>query len=158
MVSFTIKEQEKLYELGLNKDCDLEFAHNSIDLSCYKSDENYYHILYNGYDIDVDNFDELIKKIRKIMKKSISISELQNYWLAKYHNTNVNEVLLKHPEETKTSKWYDLYPVTQEQHDEWEAWAKEYIRKRTKLSKKLIEHDWCWIHLDASPNIIKDYE
>jgi len=89
------------------------------------------------------------------MGKSVSISELQNYWLEKYHNTNVNEVLTKYPEEAKTSKWYDLYPVTQEQHDEWEAWAKEYIRKRTKLSKKLIEHDWCWIHLDASPNIIK---
>jgi hypothetical protein len=88
--------------------------------------------------------------------KEISIDELQNYWLTKYHNTNVNDILLKHPEEAKTSKWYDLFPVTQEQHDEWEIWAKEYIRKKTKSSKKSIERNWCWIHLDASPNIIKD--
>ena len=45
--------------------------------------------------------------------KEISIDELQNYWLTKYHNTNVNDILLKHPEEAKTSKWYDLFPVTQ---------------------------------------------
>lgn len=87
--------------------------------------------------------------------KTVDIDDLRNGWL-KYHNTNVDEVLLKHPEEAKTPKWYELYAVTQEQHDEWEKWAKEYVRKTCKVSKKLVEHDWCWIHLDAAPDIKKE--
>ena len=46
MVSFTNEEQEILYELGLNLDFNMDFQHYKIDLSCYKSNDSLYHLLY----------------------------------------------------------------------------------------------------------------
>ena len=52
--------------------------------------------------------------------------------------------------------WFKLYSVTQEQHDEWVNWAKEHVRKITKMSKKMINNVWWTIDLDCSPNVIND--
>ena len=82
----------------------------------------------------------------------VSGDDIINGWL-RYHGTTVQEVVEKHPEEAKSGEWFDLYPVTQEQHDQWEDWAKEYIRKKTKFSKKRIERGWGLTYLYAAPKI-----
>lgn len=86
------------------------------------------------------------------MKREINRYILINEWL-KYHDTNANEVIQKHPEEVKTGDWFRLYPVTQEQHDDWVIWAKEYIKNELKISNRMLNHDWPWVYLDTSPSI-----
>lgn len=88
------------------------------------------------------------------MKKP-SREDILNGWL-KYYDTTIGEVKTLHDEELlKSPDWFKLYPVTQEQHDEWVIWAKEYIRKVTKMSKKFIDRGWGMVYLDCAPNIIK---
>jgi len=94
-------------------------------------------------------------KTPKFMRK-VDRKDLLNGWL-KYHNTNVDEVIAKHPKEVlEHSDWFKLYPVTQEQSDEWEKWAKEHIKKVTKLPKKSIDRGWGMVYLDCTPNVIED--
>ena len=85
--------------------------------------------------------------------KKIDRNDLLNGWL-KYHNTTVEEVVNNHPKEVLQSpEWFKLYPCTQEQHDEWELWAKNLIRKQTKFPKKMIDREWPFIYLDCSPYV-----
>ena len=87
--------------------------------------------------------------------RQVSAEDIVNGWL-KYHNTTVKEVIEKHPKELLQSPdWFKLYEVTQEQYDEWEKWAKEYIRKKTKISKKYIDRKFGFIALEYGPNIKK---
>ncbi len=95
--------------------------------------------------------------------KQVKQEDLVNWWLEKYHNTNLTKVIEDNPEwkdnPSDHSRDFHLkYAVTKEQHDEWEVWAKEYTRKVTKCSKKFLEHQWPWISLDASPSIKKELE
>lgn len=85
--------------------------------------------------------------------KQISREELMDWWLSKYHNTNSKEVAEKYPEECKSADWFKLFPVTKDQEDEWVKWAKDHIRKVTKLSKKMIDRNWPLIYLDTSPYV-----
>lgn len=88
--------------------------------------------------------------------KNISREHLLNGWL-KYHNITVEELLQKHAkEELQSPEWFKLYPCTQEQCDEWEVWAKKYIKKVTKLSNRIINNNWGLIYLDCSPYIKTD--
>ena len=74
--------------------------------------------------------------------RPISRYTLLNGWL-KYHNTTVEEIIKTLPEDTlKSPEWFSLYKVTQEQHDEWVKWAKDYVRKETKISKRLLDREW----------------
>lgn len=88
--------------------------------------------------------------------KTINREVLMDWWLSKYHNTNCKEVIEKHPEEVKSADWFKLYPVTQEQNDEWEKWAKGYIKKELKINKASLERGWPLIWLDTSPYIKKE--
>jgi len=87
------------------------------------------------------------------MKKPLSREDLINLWL-KYHNTTVNELVIRHTEE-ELKDWYNLYPVSQEQHDTWVTEAKAYIKHVTKHSKSYIEKGWGMIYLNCAPNIKK---
>lgn len=92
------------------------------------------------------------------MKKKVNGETLRDWWLEKYFNTNSKEVAKLYPKEGKTGEWFDFYKVSQEQHDEWVAWAKEYIRKTTGYSKKLIDRGWTFIYLQYSPSIKREEE
>ena len=82
--------------------------------------------------------------------------DLLNGWL-KYHNTSVEEVKERYSDdELMNGRFYDLFPVTQEQHDEWKVWAKEYIRRTTKYPKKLIDRAWAFIYLDTAPKVERE--
>ena len=88
------------------------------------------------------------------MKKP-SREDILNGWL-KYYDTTIEEIKTLHDEEIlKSPDWFKLYPVTQEQHDEWVIWAKEYIKKTTKLSKKFVDKNWGFVYIDCAPNVIK---
>lgn len=78
--------------------------------------------------------------------------EILNGWL-KYHNTNVDEVVEKYPEEIKSSDWFKLFPCTQEQCDEWEKWAKDLLKKKDKLRNWEIDRMWGMIYLDCAPYV-----
>jgi hypothetical protein len=93
--------------------------------------------------------------------KKVDANDLINWWLEKYHNTNLEKVQEENPEwkenpREHTRDFYEKYAVTQEQHDEWEKWAKEYTKKVTKASKRLLERSWGLVYLQTSPQIIKE--
>jgi hypothetical protein len=86
----------------------------------------------------------------------ITKDEIMDYWLGKFHNTSCKELIEKHPEEIKSPKWFDLFPVTQEQHDEWYDWAIALIAKRTRMSKKYAQKAFVFEYLNTAPNIKED--
>lgn len=80
--------------------------------------------------------------------------ELLDMWLTKYHNTNVQELIAKHPKEVLESpEWFKLYPVIEQQHDEWVKECKQLLRSKYKMPKWMIEKGWWSIYLDCSPSI-----
>jgi len=88
--------------------------------------------------------------------RKISRDDILNGWL-KYHNTSVEEVVKTHPKEILDSpEWFKLYPVTLEQSNEWEKWAKKYICKVGKYSKQYVEASWGFVYLDCAPYIKRD--
>ena len=90
------------------------------------------------------------------MKKiKLTIENLINLWMTKIYNTTIQEEQSKNPGLFTSSEWYKQYPVTQQQHDEWEIEAKEVFRKFTKLNKKLVNRYWGLTYLNSSPYIKK---
>ena len=90
-------------------------------------------------------------------KQPLSINDLKDLWLKKYHNTTSEELIKKHPKEVLMSPdWFKLYPCTQEQHDEWVIEAKALIKQKTKYSKKFIDRYWGLTYLNSSPYVIND--
>ena len=86
------------------------------------------------------------------MKKRLTRDDLLNWWLRKFHNTTVEEVIKNHTKEVLSDPdWFKLYPVTKAQHDEWYAWAIDSLAKERKLSKKIIEHVFSLDFLDSMP-------
>lgn len=93
--------------------------------------------------------------------RKVNPNILVNWWLEKYHNTNLDKILEENPDwkenpKEHTREFYEKYPVTKAQHDEWEKWAKEYTRKVTKANKHLLERGWGYVYLDTAPSIIKE--
>lgn len=87
------------------------------------------------------------------MRKQIDGNFLVNGWM-KHHNTTIEDVFRDHPEYHLDNRQFYLdYSVTQEQYDEWVIWAKEQIKKVTKLSNKTIDHGWSWVYLNTAPHI-----
>lgn len=82
--------------------------------------------------------------------------ELLDLWLVKYHNITAKEVAEKYPEEGKSSKWFELFPCTQEQSDEWVKEAKQLFRKKYKVSKWMLEKGWPLIFLDCAPYVKRE--
>ena len=90
------------------------------------------------------------------MKKiKLTIENLINLWMQKIYNTTIQEEQNKNPELFASSEWYKQYPVTQQQHDEWEKEAKELIHKKLKLTKKYINKYWGLTYLNTSPMVLK---
>ena len=87
-------------------------------------------------------------------RKLPTIDDIRDLWLQKYHNTNTKELVEKLPEEVRMSpKWFELYPCTQEQYNEWVIEAKAYLKKHTKWGNHYINRSWPFISLDAAPYV-----
>lgn len=89
-------------------------------------------------------------------KKIPSKDDLINWWLFKFHTTNIKEVVEKYPEEVKFAEWFKLFPVTKSQYSEWETWAKNYLKVECKLTKWQIKQVWWKVILDCSPYVKPD--
>lgn len=90
-------------------------------------------------------------------KKRTTREDILNYWLQKYHNTNVQELIEKHPKEVlENPDWFKLYPVTDAQHDEWYNWAISTLSKEYKFSKEMTRKQFVFMYLDTAPNIKKE--
>jgi len=90
--------------------------------------------------------------------EKISSDELINWWLEKYHNTNVDKILKENPEweknpEEHTREFYKKYEVTEEQHDEWHKWAISTIAKKYKWSKEYARKQFAFPYLNVAPSI-----
>ena len=91
-------------------------------------------------------------------KKELTEEDFLNWWLEKYHNTNLDEVKKLHPQwnkhpEKHTRDFYKAYQVAQEQHDEWEEWAIKTLMKEKKMPRKFIERNWWSVYLNTAPAI-----
>ena len=62
------------------------------------------------------------------MEEKISSELILNQWL-KYHNTTIKEVEVKYPKELKKGTWFNYYPVTKEQYDEWNEFQHVYFKE-----------------------------
>lgn len=95
------------------------------------------------------------------MKKELTEDILINWWLEKHHNTNIAEIKKEHPDWThdnpdyNSQMFYDLFPVTQEQHDEWKDWAFNTFKKHFKLSKVGAERAFSFVYLNCAPKVNK---
>jgi hypothetical protein len=93
-------------------------------------------------------------------KKELTEAMLINWWLEKYHNTNIDEVQKLHPDWTwdnpdyNSRQFYETYPCTHAQHDEWYAWAIDAFAKFQGLGKKYAERGFCLIYLNTAPMVI----
>ena len=86
--------------------------------------------------------------------KKIERNVLMDWWLQKFHNTNIEEVITTHPKEVLESPdWFKLFPCTQEQCDEWEMWAKDYLRKEGKFPQRMVDRGWGLVFLDCAPYV-----
>ena len=86
-------------------------------------------------------------------KKELSEEDFYNYWLKKYHNTTIQEIIEKEPELCRTDEWYKKYAVTQAQHDEWHEWAIQTIMKHFHYSRKSAQKMFVWDYLNVAPMI-----
>lgn len=76
-----------------------------------------------------------------------------NWWLQKFHNISVEEVIKQHPEQCKTPDWFKLYPCTQEQYKEWKDWAIKEAAKDNKATIKWVKAHFWSIEIDCAPFI-----
>lgn len=88
-------------------------------------------------------------------RPKLTRTDVINWWLQKYFNTNASEVAIKYPEEVKTAGWFELFPVTQEQHDEWYDWVISESSKDFRCSRARIKKRFAFDYLDCAPHIIK---
>jgi hypothetical protein len=86
-------------------------------------------------------------------KKQLTMDDLINGWLYKYHGITVAELVTEKLELCKTGGWYKEYAVTQEQHDEWHEWAIRVFAKHFRISLKRARKSFVWTYLDAAPTI-----
>jgi hypothetical protein len=89
-------------------------------------------------------------------RKELTDVDFYNWWLQKYHNTTIEEIIEKEPELAKTAEWYKKYAVTSEQHDEWFEWALQTVMKHYRWSKKIAKKQFCFDYLNVSPSIKKE--
>jgi len=92
------------------------------------------------------------------MKPNLTEEEFIDWWLEKYHNTNIEQVQKDHPEWMKDPQahsrdFYQTYACTQEQHDEWYEWAIERIMKHYRLSKKRAKRDFALSYINVAPTV-----
>lgn len=94
----------------------------------------------------------------KTWNMKLTEDDLLNKWLGDYHNTSLEQVIKEHPEweeepQKHTRTFYEMYAVTQKQHDEWNEWMIRALAKDFKTSLKYMRgHSWA-IYLNTAPNI-----
>lgn len=88
--------------------------------------------------------------------KKVKREDLLNYWLGKFHNTNAVEVVANHPDKVDSPDWFKLYPVTQEQYEDFEEWAIQHIMEVTKMSRTFTIKTMQYAMLDCAPYVKRE--
>ena len=83
--------------------------------------------------------------------------DLINVWLKDYFDTTLEEEYAKQPW-TDSREFYARYRVTQAQHDEWNAKAKEMFKKALRLNKYSADRFWGLTYLNTSPSVKDEQE
>lgn len=92
-------------------------------------------------------------KTHKARNKKPTMDDLIEWWLWRYHGLTIEELKKIHTlKELSTPDWYKKYPVTEKQHDKWEAWAEKKLIRTGVIRKG---QSWSLIYLDAAPHIKK---
>lgn len=91
-------------------------------------------------------------------KKELTEEHFINWWLEKYHDTNLDKIIEANPSWKEnppdhTREFYEAYQCTQEQHDEWYDWAIETVMKHFRWGKKRAKKEFLWTYLNVSPMI-----
>ncbi|MBC7088696.1 MAG: hypothetical protein H5T96_09580 [Tissierellales bacterium] len=118
------------------------------------------------------------------MKKKVNELILLNEWLLIYHGVDIDEVKKLHPKWAKAEREYaqinsypqdkrdkisenmnkatreflETYSVSDEEYNEWEEWAKAYVKKVTKLPKRYVDRSWWSVVLSVSPMVKQQKE
>lgn len=92
------------------------------------------------------------------MRAKLSEEQFINWWLEKYHNTNLAQILRENPEWKKnphdhTREFYNTYRVTQAQHDEWYEWAIGLVMKTYRFGKKTARRQFALPYLNVAPSV-----
>ena len=98
--------------------------------------------------------------MKKPNKSTVTTEYFLDWWLDKYHNTNPEKVLEDHPEWAEaieagkfdSREFYEAYPVTKEQHDEWHEWAISEVMRIFGYSKKRARQIFAFTYLNCAPN------
>lgn len=85
-------------------------------------------------------------------KKELSVEDLINLWMVPYYGMTIQRAYESEPW-TDSHEFYGRFQCTQEQHDEWNAVAKEMFRKHFKIGKKSIDRFWALPYLNCSPMV-----
>ena len=92
-------------------------------------------------------------------KKELTEEMFLDWWLEKYHNTSIKKIQEEHPEwndknpDYNSRIFYETYPCTQAQHDEWYKWAIDTVAKHLRCSKKYAKRQFCFVYLNTAPNV-----
>jgi len=89
-------------------------------------------------------------------RKEISQDDIVNWWLSKYHDTTLEQVAKDYPELKESRDFYDKFPVTEEQHDEWYEWAIDFLSKYFRCGKKRMRKMFVFDYLNCAPKIKKN--
>jgi len=90
-------------------------------------------------------------------RKKLTLDDIVNWWLEKYHNTNIKQVLIEHPDWNKegfdSKIFYKAYQVTEEQHDEWYDWVISALAKEYHVSLETAKRNFVFEYLNCAPMI-----
>ena len=102
----------------------------------------------------------MFEKFKKLKRKDIDTESIVDSWLFEYHGTTMEEVSKGYTKNkdgeydpADTSKFYNDYAITQEQHDEWEDMIYKVLPKKLGMSKNLFERSWAMTRLNCAPSI-----
>lgn len=82
--------------------------------------------------------------------RDLSQEELIDLWLVPVHGVRFEEAV-----QTKEQgdTFYDDYPVTKGQHDEWDEVASAFVRRKLRITKDYATRiKWSW-YLNTAPKI-----
>ena len=75
-MEFTEKEKELLYEIGLTQSSNMNFVVDVI--SCYKSNDTLYILIYYTEEIEFYTFDEMVAFITETLNNGLYVGKWQN--------------------------------------------------------------------------------
>lgn len=87
-------------------------------------------------------------------KVNLSQEDLVDLWLKKYYGITLKEAFEKEPWED-SREFYDRYPCTQEQHDEWNKEAKALFKKALKLNQNSADRSWVFTYMLTAPIVLE---